>query len=798
MTYKIKDFIAIFLIQLVLTLPFFTADAFALTISDVKVTKITATSATVEWNTDLPATGKVKYGKTMELGLAETNSTLAKDHAINLKNQIKNDSTYFFSLESQDFDKNTAIDNNNGKFYTFKTLDAVPPPKLTGFRIVSSTSNSVTLSWDAWASAEFDHYVVYKNGAAIANAQTNSYTDSTFTSGSSSIYKVSAYDKNGNGGILSEPVAAGSDPQRPEITQFLSDISIPRYVNRRVIDISGSTKSGSVVTLYLNGNSVKTLGSNEVLTGRFAFNQVQLQDNNNIKITAKDNAGTTVDKTFEVGVDTESPVVKLSSIVNITSKIELNITGSVSEPVTVSVFMDSSANNSATPPKIKKLNSTKITQNSVELKWELSQDKDFSHYVLYRNSIPIATASPSSFTVFTDALVDSGKEYNYQISVVNIFGKEGDKSDTLTVKTLEGGAILNANYPPVDTLEDFRKPAFTTNISNNFNIGMKLAKGDGTYDVKLVFEDKAGNKFTAQKGITLDTKKPAVKIITPPTGSLVYENVAHEVDIIGKTEPNARVHLYIDRTPFSFDTNVQLAGLPNEAQDVPRSNFDITADFQEKLDNASETALESKCKSSISIKTSCKDGADRSATADRDGNFKFEKIDLTSQFGLSTRIQEVSPTDFRDTVLNSQARDSKKANILIVATDPVGQRGFAKSTVAIGTCWSGNLSWDVIPLTQFQSPTLLSTERMAEGTEALYFYFNYSYIGRGANARITRVSLAKACGTRELMDPRFNVSCRVMPQGETPTKLNKPDNTLTYSVVPLNRLVYYQACLILS
>ncbi|MEK6947486.1 MAG: hypothetical protein AABX32_07820, partial [Nanoarchaeota archaeon] len=566
-------------------------------------------------------------------------------------------------------------------------------------------------------------------------------------------------------------------------------VSIPAYVNRRVIDISGSTKANSVVSLYVNdpGTPRKTLSSSETASGKFYFSQVQLQDSNSIKITATDSSGNKVEKTFEVGVDTDSPVVKLSSIANLTSKTDLNITGTVSEPVIVNVFIDSNANSSAVPPKIKKLNSTKINQNSVELKWESSQDEEFSHYVIYRNGVPIATANPSSFTVFTDALVDSGREYTYQISEINIFGNEGPKSDMLAVKTLSGGAILNANYPPVDIFEEFRTPSFRTNASGSFNIGTRLTKGDGVYEIKLVFEDKAGNKFTAQKILTLDTKKPTVKITTPPTGSLVYENVAHEVDIIGKTEPNARVHLFIDRTPFSFDTNVQLAGLPNEVQNVPQSNFDITADFQEKLDNASETALESKCKSSLTIKSSCKGGADRSTTADRDGNFKFEKVDLTSQFGISTRITEVPLTDFRDTNLNQDARNAKKANILIVATDLTGQRGFAKSTVAIGTCWSGNLSWDVIPLTQFQSPTLLSTERLAEGTEALYFYFNYSYIGRGANARITGVSLAKACGTRELMDPRFNISCRVMPAGETPTKLNKPDNTLTYSVVPLGR-----------
>ena len=83
---------------------------------------------------------------------------------------------------------------------------------------------------------------------------------------------------------------------------------------------------------------------------------------------------------------------------------------------------------------------------------------------------------------------------------------------------------------------------------------------------------------------------------------------------------------------------------------------------------------------------------------------------------------------------------------------------------------------------------MVSTERLAEGTETLYFYFNYSYIGRGINARISNVAISRACSTKELVDPRFNLSCQLLQSGIAARPLNPPDNTLTYSAVPLSRL----------
>ena len=88
---KIKDLIAIFILQLVLTLPFFTANAYGLAISNVRVTKAAANSAAVEWNTDVASSGKVSYGNTTSLGFIQRHDSFVANHSLFLSNGILSD-----------------------------------------------------------------------------------------------------------------------------------------------------------------------------------------------------------------------------------------------------------------------------------------------------------------------------------------------------------------------------------------------------------------------------------------------------------------------------------------------------------------------------------------------------------------------------------------------------------------------------------------------------------------------------------------------------------------------------------
>ncbi|MBS3097058.1 hypothetical protein J4480_06510, partial [Candidatus Woesearchaeota archaeon] len=86
--------------------------------------------------------------------------------------------------------------------------------------------------------------------------------------------------------------------------------------------------------------------------------------------------------------------------------------------------------------------------------------------------------------------------------------------------------------------------------------------------------------------------------------------MAHEVDIIGRTKPNSKVHLFVDRTPFSgFNASLELSGLSNEIQSIP------------------EGELDAKCRFNVGSRSFCRTGADFSETADENGNFKFKSVD---------------------------------------------------------------------------------------------------------------------------------------------------------------------------
>ncbi|MBS3097059.1 fibronectin type III domain-containing protein [Candidatus Woesearchaeota archaeon] len=552
---RMNDLMAIFLIQLVLTLPFYTASAYGLAISDVRVAKVTSNSASIEWLTDNFSNGKVRYGKTASLGFSQRHDNFVDNHSLNIVNGIDSDTAYFFAVESSDLMGNTAVDNNSNNFHTFKTLDITPPPQVAGLQAASKTSSSILLSWDALNTSDLSYYTIYRNRIAVGNSTTNSFNDTGISSGSLS-YKVSAVDTSGNEGLssdsfmvsalpldsaapaisnadvlgvtdatarvtwitdensttivlyginktdkakssaelvtnhsividglvknanytilvkscdasgncanLSKSFTAGKDTTLPFI-----NLSTPRFVNRRVTDLIGSTEPFSQLTLFVNDMNIpkRSLGNAETgNSGKFAFSQVQLEQDNIIRLVAVDKSNNRNQKIFEVSVDTQEPSVQLDEVPLLTSKTNLTVKGSVNEQVLIKVFVDAKANETAVPSQITGLNATKVGQNFVELQWNELKDKDFSHYVVYReDSSPIAITKPANFNLFIDALVDSGRSYTYQISAVNIFANEGTKSEPVTATTLSGGAALGIKPKDVDIFEDFRKPLMILN-----------------------------------------------------------------------------------------------------------------------------------------------------------------------------------------------------------------------------------------------------------------------------------------------------------------------------------------------
>ncbi len=98
----------------------FTAGALAApVISDVEVSRLYGTSATVTWTTNTASTSRVYYGTSTPPASYVSSSELVTSHSITLTG-LSTCTTYYFSVMSTDGGGSTT-DNNGGAYYTFAT-----------------------------------------------------------------------------------------------------------------------------------------------------------------------------------------------------------------------------------------------------------------------------------------------------------------------------------------------------------------------------------------------------------------------------------------------------------------------------------------------------------------------------------------------------------------------------------------------------------------------------------------------------------------------------------------------------
>ena len=154
------------------------------TISNVQVTDITETTATITWTTDEPADSVVEYGTTTNYGYTKSDSTLVTSHSITLTG-LSPGTTYHFRVKSTDAAGNTAVSQD----YTFTTQSS-SGGGTTYQHTVTFTGSVTSGSPDAWfyvevstvgyiyiklswsTSADLDFYVYAPDGTYIGRAYT--------------------------------------------------------------------------------------------------------------------------------------------------------------------------------------------------------------------------------------------------------------------------------------------------------------------------------------------------------------------------------------------------------------------------------------------------------------------------------------------------------------------------------------------------------------------------------------------------------------------------------------------------
>lgn len=110
------------------------------TISNIGVTNITTTSATVVWNTDQASNSVVRYGKTNSYGQTASVSNSVTSHSVSL-NGLTAGTNYHFQVESTN-PGGTTTSGNNG----FRTTTVTPGPVSTAPQSTPTTTNPAPAS----------------------------------------------------------------------------------------------------------------------------------------------------------------------------------------------------------------------------------------------------------------------------------------------------------------------------------------------------------------------------------------------------------------------------------------------------------------------------------------------------------------------------------------------------------------------------------------------------------------------------------------------------------------------------
>ena len=256
------------------------------TISNVQTTSIGSSSATITWDTDVPADSTVAYGK-QSGNYTDLNSDPAEviAHSITLTS-LSPQTTYYYRVRSEN-----AAGFDTGEEISF-TTQAPEPLAITNVRSESVISNSATILWDTSVLA--DSLVQYRSED---NSETGSESDTTpvtshsitltgLTQNTTYLYTVTSSDgtdtvvseahrfitinPNGPQITINEPPLPPSKvtaTRRPYLDATIDRASNIYYQWNNEEEILGGLNATSISTRYgeaaTNANSVLLLHANE-------------------------------------------------------------------------------------------------------------------------------------------------------------------------------------------------------------------------------------------------------------------------------------------------------------------------------------------------------------------------------------------------------------------------------------------------------------------------------------------------------------------------------------------------------
>ena len=150
------------------TTTFNTLDQTAPVLSNIVVSNITQSSATISWNTNESATSVLDYGLTTSYGTNKMSAAFTQNHSFQLSG-LQSGITYHFRIKSQDASANIATSTDQ----VFATLANLPPTNVAGFTIVPG-DKKLTLTWTNPAEEDFASVRVLRCVSGFPSGPTDS------------------------------------------------------------------------------------------------------------------------------------------------------------------------------------------------------------------------------------------------------------------------------------------------------------------------------------------------------------------------------------------------------------------------------------------------------------------------------------------------------------------------------------------------------------------------------------------------------------------------------------------------
>ncbi len=430
---------------------------------------------------------------------------------------LEANTTYTFYVTAYDAENNESDGSNVVEITTQPDPDNEAPSAPTNLAYSNVTQLSVDLSWNASSdNVGVEGYRIYKDGAYIASTANTSYTVNGLSAGTTYEFYVKAYDAAGNLSDPSNTVSVTTLSNGLTYCESKGKNSSEEYINRVVLndlDHSSGNNGGYadftnyVATLYIGNSATITIypeWPGTVYSEGYAvyidYNQDgDFEDAGEQVVSINPTQNNPVSATFTVPSSASTGETRMRVALKyngVPGPCEVFDWGEV-EDYTVDI---QNAGDIEAPTAPQNLTASNTTQTSVQLNWLASSDNvGVEGYKIYKDGAYLTSTSGTSYTVNS---LNPSTTYQFYVTAYDAAGNESDKSNTVSVTTLDP--------------EDTQAPTAPTNLTysnvtaTSVNLSWDASSDNVGIEDYLIFKDGSQiattqNTYYTVTGLTANT-----------------------------------------------------------------------------------------------------------------------------------------------------------------------------------------------------------------------------------------------------------------------------------------------------